>query len=76
MRAVARALENGVEITGVTVHFVDEGVDTGPIIAQIEVPVLASDDEASLHARIQAEEHMLLPSVVADLISRGAEALV
>jgi phosphoribosylglycinamide formyltransferase-1 len=74
--AVAQALDEAVELTGVTVHFVDEGVDTGPIIAQREVPVLAGDDEATLHARIQGEEHRLLPSVVADLIARGAGALV
>lgn len=76
MHAVAQALDRGVEKTGVTIHFVDEGVDTGPIIAQREVPILASDDEATLHARIQAEEHRLLPSVVADLIAQGAEARV
>lgn len=76
MHAVSQALDHRVEVTGVTVHFVDEGVDTGPIIAQRAVPVHDGDDEAALHARIQIEEHRLLPSVVADLISRGAEALV
>jgi len=76
MHAVAQALDHGLDKTGVTIHFVDEGVDTGPIIAQREVPILASDDEATLHARIQVEEHRLLPSVVADLIAEGAEARV
>jgi phosphoribosylglycinamide formyltransferase-1 len=76
MHAVAQALDHGLDKTGVTIHFVDEGVDTGPIIAQREVPILASDDEATLHARIQVEEHRLLPSVVADLIAQGAEARV
>lgn len=76
MHAVAQALEHGVDITGVTVHFVDEGVDTGPIIAQRQVPVLADDDESSLHARIQVEEHHLLPTVIVNLISQGVEALV
>ena len=54
--AVRHALAAGVERTGVTVHWVDEGVDTGPVIAQLEVPVLAEDDEESLTARIQAAE--------------------
>jgi phosphoribosylglycinamide formyltransferase-1 len=62
--AVAQALEHGVKVTGVTVHFVDEQVDHGPIIAQRAVPVLADDDEPTLHARIQAEEHDLYPRVV------------
>lgn len=62
--AVAQALEHGVRVTGVTVHIVDEHVDHGPIIAQRAVPVLPGDDEASLHARIQVEEHDLLPKVV------------
>lgn len=64
-RAVQSALDHGVSVTGVTVHFVDEQVDHGPIIAQEPVPVLPDDDEASLHARIQAVEHRLYPEVVA-----------
>ncbi len=62
--AVPQAIEHGVILTGVTVHFVDEQVDHGPIIAQEPVPVFASDDEASLHARIQEVEHRLYPEVV------------
>lgn len=62
--AVEQALATGVRFTGVTVHFVDEQVDHGPIIAQEPVPVLPDDDVASLHARIQAVEHELLPRVV------------
>lgn len=62
--AVAQALEHGVKVTGVTVHFVDEEVDHGPIIAQRAVPVLPDDDVASLQARIQIEEHQLYPQVV------------
>ena len=62
--AVAQALEYGVKVTGVTVHVVDEQVDHGPIIAQRAVPILPGDDEGSLHARIQVEEHDLLPRVV------------
>ena len=58
------ALEHGVKVSGVTVHFVDEHVDHGPIIAQKAVPVLAGDTEESLHARIQIEEHDLYPRVI------------
>lgn len=65
--AVGQALEHGVKITGVTVHFVDEKVDHGPIITQRAVPVLLDDDRASLHARIQVEEHDLYPRVVGAL---------
>lgn len=50
--------------SGCTVHFVDEGMDTGEIIAQAEVPVLADDTPSSLHARIQIEEHRLYPDVL------------
>ncbi len=61
---VADTLTYGVKFTGVTVHFVDEGVDTGTIIAQSVVPVLDTDDEESLHNRIQVEEHKLYPQVI------------
>jgi len=56
-----RALADGVRITGCTVHFVRKEVDTGPIIAQAAVPVLATDDEESLAARVLAAEHVLYP---------------
>ena len=61
---VADTLAYGVKVTGVTVHFVDEGVDTGPIIAQTVVPVYDTDDEESLHKRIQIEEHRLYPQMI------------
>lgn len=73
-RAVDQALEHGVKMTGVTVHFVDEEVDHGPIIAQRAVPVLPDDDRETLHARIQVEEHDLYPKVVAAL-ARGEIAV-
>lgn len=59
-----QALEHGVRIAGCTVHFVDEGTDTGPIIAQGAVPVLPEDDLAALQARILAVEHRLFPRVL------------
>jgi phosphoribosylglycinamide formyltransferase-1 len=59
-----QALEYGVRVTGCTVHFVDAGTDTGPIVAQAAVPVLPDDDEESLRLRILAREHELLPRVL------------
>ncbi|MBN8612327.1 MAG: phosphoribosylglycinamide formyltransferase [Deltaproteobacteria bacterium] len=64
------AIAKGVRISGCTVHLVDAGVDTGPILAQAAVPVLPGDDEGSLQSRIQRCEHALLPRVI-DLIARG-----
>lgn len=60
----AQAIAHGAKLAGVTVHFVDTGVDTGPIIAQRAVPVLPGDTADTLHHRIQVEEHQLLPVVV------------
>lgn len=64
LHGVRQAIDAGVRVAGCTVHFVDEGTDTGPIIAQACVPVLPQDDEATLAARIQLEEHRLYPAVV------------
>jgi len=60
----AQAFRHGVRISGCSVHFVEDGVDSGPVIAQTAVPVLDDDDEERLRLRILAEEHKLLPSVV------------
>lgn len=62
--AVEEALAAGVDETGVTVHFLDEGVDTGPVIAQERVTVEPSDTAESLHRRLQQVEHRLLPETV------------
>ena len=56
-----QALEHGVKVTGCTVHLVDEGTDTGPIVAQAAVPVLEDDTEESLQKRIQEQEHRIFP---------------
>jgi len=56
-----QALEHGVKVTGCTVHLVDEGTDTGPIVAQAAVPILEGDTEDSLQRRIQEQEHLLFP---------------
>ncbi|MBC7247691.1 MAG: phosphoribosylglycinamide formyltransferase [Actinobacteria bacterium] len=61
---VADALAYGVKVSGVTVHFVDEGLDTGPIILQEAVPVLPGDDVASLHERIHGVEYRLYPEAI------------
>ena len=75
MDAVAQALRAGVEVSGCTVHHVIEAVDAGPIILQARVPVLPGDTVETLHARIQAEEHRLLPQAIV-LVSDAARAAV
>ena len=65
-----QALDHSVKVTGCTVHFVDAGVDSGPIIGQQAVPVLDDDTPESLHQRIHAAEHELYPRCVA-AIARG-----
>lgn len=70
LEAWKQALEYGVKVTGCTVHFVDLGVDTGPIIGQQTVPVLEGDTPATLHQRIQVAERELYPRCVA-AIARG-----
>jgi len=69
-RAVEEQLAAGVSESGATVHLVDTGVDSGPILAQERVPVLAHDTAESLHARIKEIEHALLPRVVGELCAR------
>ena len=73
-RPIEDVLEAGVPETAATVHYVDEGVDSGPVIATERVPVLAGDDVSSLRARVQAVEHRLLPEVVRELIRDQARA--
>ena len=68
--AVRDALAWGVRVTGCTVHFVDEEVDHGPILAQEAVEILSEDDEETLHARIQEAEHRLYPRAVRALLER------
>jgi phosphoribosylglycinamide formyltransferase-1 len=64
VNAPAQAFRYGVRVAGCTVHFVDSGTDTGPIIAQAVVPVLEDDDEHALKQRILIQEHALLPKVL------------
>ena len=71
LEAWKQALDSGVKVTGCTVHFVEQGIDTGPIIAQQTVAVLPGDTAATLHARIQSAEHELYPKCVAALARGG-----
>ncbi len=75
MHAWQQALLAGDTVTGCTVHYVDNGVDTGAIIAQAEVDVLPDDTAESLHARIQKAEHRLLPMVVEEISRNRQEYL-
>jgi phosphoribosylglycinamide formyltransferase 1 len=69
--AVPEALDYGVKVTGCSVHLVDAGTDTGPLLAQESVPVLDDDDEATLHERIKVVERRLLVDVLAAVAVRG-----
>ncbi len=69
LEAWKQALDYGVKYTGVTVHLVDAGVDTGPIVRQAAVPVRDDDTPARLHARIQEVEHRLYPEALQDLVT-------
>ena len=64
LRAWEQALKHGVKVTGCTVHFVDDGVDSGPIILQQPVPVFDNDTPVSLHQRIQLAEHQIYPEAI------------
>ena len=70
LHAERQAIAHGARLTGVTVHFVDEETDHGPILAQAAVPVFADDTEETLHARIQRQEHRLYPFAI-QLIAEG-----
>ncbi|WP_240498366.1 phosphoribosylglycinamide formyltransferase [Williamsia sp. 1135] len=69
--AVPAALAHGVKVTGSTIHLVDEGVDTGPILAQAPVAVNPADDEITLHERIKMVERVLLVAVVRSIAIKG-----
>lgn len=69
-----QALEYGCKVAGVTVHFVDAGTDTGPIIVQKAVPVMEDDTPETLHARIQVQEHIAFPEALG-IIASGNYAI-
>ncbi len=66
-----QALEYGAKVAGCTVHFVDQGMDTGPIILQRTVPILDNDTAATLHARIQEQEHIAFPEALRRIAAGG-----
>jgi phosphoribosylglycinamide formyltransferase-1 len=70
LEAWKQALEAGEKITGCTVHYVDERIDHGAIIAQREVPILPNDTAETLHARIQIAEHDLYPEAIRQLVAK------
>jgi phosphoribosylglycinamide formyltransferase-1 len=70
MHGVRQALRAGVRVSGCTVHFVDEGTDSGPIVIQAAVPVLDGDTEDSLAARILVQEHRIYPRAI-QLVAEG-----
>jgi phosphoribosylglycinamide formyltransferase-1 len=74
LEAWKQALAAGEAVTGCTVHYVDERIDHGQIVAQREVRILPNDTPESLHARIQVLEHELYPAVIAEFCERFGEA--
>ncbi len=68
IRAIEQALDSGVKITGCTVHLVTLDMDSGPILMQAAVPILADDDATSLHQRVQEQEHLILPAAIAHAV--------
>ena len=73
LEAIERAFVAGDEVTGVTIHYIDEGVDTGPVIKQCKVVRLRNDTEASLEARIHQTEHQMYRQVILDLLNKNNE---
>lgn len=71
LHAQRQAIEHGVRISGATVHLVDADLDTGPIVLQAAVPVLADDTEETLAARILAEEHRIYPEAIGIVLGGG-----
>jgi phosphoribosylglycinamide formyltransferase-1 len=71
LEAQRQALEHGVQVTGVTVHFVDAQLDAGPIVMQAAVPVLHTDTVDTLAARILAEEHRVYPEAIGRVLDGG-----
>jgi len=69
LQAWKQALDHGVKVTGVTVHYVDQGVDSGPVIAQEPVPIIDDDTNASLHERIQIVEQRIYPEAIGAIAS-------
>ncbi|MGV3488210.1 MAG: phosphoribosylglycinamide formyltransferase [Tuberibacillus sp.] len=76
LHAIEQAMQARVKVTGVTIHFVDEGMDTGPILAQQPVPIDENDTLETLEARIHEIEHMLYPKTLAALLNQNVKETV
>jgi phosphoribosylglycinamide formyltransferase 1 len=70
--AIGQALDYGVKVTGVTVHYVDEGMDTGPVIAQRAITIDSDETRETLTKKIQEQEHSMLPEVIQSLANKEA----
>lgn len=71
LHGIKDAFEYGVKVTGITIHYIDEGVDTGPIIAQATTEVLPSDTLESIEAKVHQLEHYWYPKVLAEIMQKG-----
>ncbi len=71
--AIQRAFDSGDTETGVTIHYIDENVDTGPIICQKYIPILKTDNVETLEERIHTKEHEMYIKVILDLIKKESE---
>lgn len=69
--AIGQALDAGVQVSGLTIHYVDAGMDTGPIIAQKEIRILSDDSRDDLQKRIQQQEHLIYPEILQELFTKG-----
>lgn len=74
LNAIEQAIEAGVKVTGVTIHYIDSGMDTGPIVAQQAVKVCDNETEKTLQRKIHAVEHVLYPQTLATLFQTTGEA--
>ena len=73
--AVLQAIEAGVRVTGVTVHYVDQGMDTGPIIVQRAIPIEKGENAEDLHKKIQQVEHDLYPRIIEQICNEQGETV-
>ncbi|MBM7621986.1 phosphoribosylglycinamide formyltransferase-1 [Bacillus tianshenii] len=74
--AIGQALDYGVKVTGITIHFVDEGMDTGPIIEQVAIEVAEDETRESLQKKIQAIEHIFYPKTLHQLFLNKGEKII
>ncbi|MBD7908277.1 phosphoribosylglycinamide formyltransferase [Sporosarcina gallistercoris] len=73
--AIGQAIDAGVRVSGLTIHYVDAGMDTGPIIAQKEIRIHSDDTKDELQKRIQQQEHVIYPEVLQELFTKGKKSV-